>query len=238
MKPVTWVILGATSIIAEEFARIAAQHNHALWLVGRNKAQLEIISADLTLRYHIECTCTIFDFSQDIEALIQLLQKKEDLALFIAYSDMTDNQSLTFPAIKKVVSINIISMMQLIYSYLQKEQSEHRIVFLSSVAACRGRAKNSFYGATKAAIEVYLQGLQQTTDNNRHITIARLGFIDTAQTFGKPGIFYASSPKKCAKACWQATYTDKSLIYHPSFWRYIMFVIMRLPFFIYRRLKF
>ncbi|MGQ3888887.1 SDR family NAD(P)-dependent oxidoreductase [Legionella sp. CNM-1927-20] len=239
MKPITWVILGATSIIAEEFARLAGQHNHPLLLIGRDKEQLAIIAADLQLRYHVPCSFIVFDFTSNIEELIKILQEtKEELAFFIAYSDMTDNQSLNFSAIKTLVTTNVTSIVQLIFGYLQKEQSEHRLVFLSSVAACRGRAKNSLYGASKAAIEVFLQGLQQTKNKNRHITIARLGFIDTAQTFGMPGIFYASSPKKCAKVCWKASYSNKHLIYHPRFWRYIMAVITRIPFFIYKKLRF
>ncbi|WP_131781276.1 SDR family NAD(P)-dependent oxidoreductase [Legionella gresilensis] len=239
MRPITWVILGATSIIAEEFARLAGQHNHSLVLIGRDKEQLAIITADIQLRYHVSCSFIVFDFTSNTEELIKILQEsKEELALFIAYSDMADNQSLTFSAIKTLVTTNITSIAQLIYGYLQKEQVEHRVIFLSSVAACRGRAKNSLYGASKAAIEVFLQGLQQTPNKNRHITIARLGFIDTAQTFGMPGIFYASPPKKCAQACWNASYANKSFIYHPHFWRYIMAIITRLPFFIYRKLKF
>ncbi|STX52028.1 oxidoreductase [Legionella busanensis] len=239
MKPITWVILGATSIIAEEFARLAGQHNHSLLLIGRDKQQLAIITADIQLRYHVSCSSITFDFTSSTDELIKILQKtKEELALFIAYSDMTDNQSLTSLGIKTLVATNITSTVQLIYAYLQKEQSEHRVIFLSSVAACRGRAKNSLYGASKAAIEVFLQGLQQTPNKNRHITIVRLGFIDTAQTFGMPGIFYASPPKKCALACWNASYANKPLIYHPHFWRYIMAIITRVPYFIYRKLKF
>lgn len=236
---VTWVIFGATSIIAQEFAQRAGQHNHPLVLIGRDSMELEIIAADLQLRHQVSCHVILFDFSNDVSSLIHCLQEKEEeLALFIAYSDFTDNQSLTHEKIKTSVSINVISIIQLIHAYLEKLQSQHRLIFLSSVAACRGRAKNSLYGAGKAAIEVYLQGLQQTCNKNRQITIARLGFIDTIQTFGLPGIFYASPPKKCAKACWKATYAGKPFIYHPHFWYYIMAIITHLPFFIYRRLKF
>ncbi|STX29493.1 oxidoreductase [Legionella beliardensis] len=239
MKPTTWVILGATSIIAEEFAHLAGQHGHPLLLIGRDKAELEIIAADLQLRHQVDCEIIIFDFTNDMNSLIKCLQEKEEeLALFIAYSDFTDNQALTFASIKTLITINISSIVQLVHGYLQKFQSQHRLIFLSSVAACRGRSKNSLYGASKAAVEVYLQGLQQTPEKNRQITIARLGFIDTAQTFGLPGIFYASPPKKCAEACWKATYAGKPLIYHPHFWRAIMAIITRLPFFIYRKLKF
>jgi hypothetical protein len=85
-------------------------------------------------------------------------------------------------------------------------------------------------------VEVYLQGLQQAAGSSQHITIARLGFIDTHVTYGEPGIFYASPPKACANACWQALKTKKRTIYHPSFWQWIMSVITHLPFFVYKRM--
>ena len=98
------------------------------------------------------------------------------------------------------------------------KQKQHTILYLSSVAACRGRAKNSLYGASKTAIEIYLQGLQQAATKQQHITIARLGFIDTKQTYGVPGIFYAAPPKECAEACWKAIKRKKRLFYFPKFW--------------------
>ena len=239
MKTITWVILGASSVIAEEFAHLAAQRGHALLLVGRNASQLEIIAADMRLRYRIECSVVFCDFSQDISEFINTLQKnKEELALFIATSYIVENNQLATPhAIETLITVNILSITELISAFMKREQPSHRLIFLSSVAACRGRSKNSLYGASKAAIEVYLQGLQQSATPSQHITIARLGFIDTVQTFGLPGIFYASPPKACAKACWKAVYGNKRLIYHPFFWRYIMAIITRLPFFLYKRLK-
>ena len=234
----TWVILGASSIIAEEFAHLAAIEGHALILVGRDAPQLEIIANDISLRYRVACGIIHCDFSNDIEGLVQQLQNiPDELALFIAASVIIENDQLSALAIKTLINVNILSITQIIHGFMQKTQSSHRLLFFSSVAASRGRAKNSLYGASKAAIEVYLQGLQQSASASQHITIARLGFIDTAQTFGLPGIFYASPPKACAKACWKAVKKNKPLIYHPFFWRYIMAIIASLPFMLYKHLK-
>jgi|GEM_PF-1683463 len=237
MSAPTWIISGATSVIAQEFARLAAQAGHALILIGRDSEQLAIIMADIRLRYRVDCEVINIDFSQDISPLMTLLHnKKETVNLFLAHSLMVGNDKLNNQTINELIKINIISTTQLIHAYLNREQNAHRLVFLSSVAACKGRTKNSLYGASKAAVEVYLQGLQQAASNNQHITIARLGFIDTKSTYGEPGIFYAASPKTCARACWKASIANKRLIYYPFFWRYIMGIITRLPFFIYKKM--
>lgn len=236
MKRRTWVILGATSIISEEFASLAACSGHPLLLVGRNLSQLTVIAADITLRYHVHCEVITADFAQNINPLIKILEHYKNIDLFIAHSVMINNDELSSDNITELLTANITNTTQLIHAYWHKKQTEHRLLFISSVAACRGRAKNSLYGASKAAIETYLQGLQQAATNSQHITIAKLGFIDTHVTYGEPGIFYASPPKACAMACWQALKTKKRTLYHPFFWRHIMGIITYLPFFIYKKM--
>jgi short-subunit dehydrogenase len=234
----TWVVVGATSIIAEQFAHLAAKKGYALRLVGRNIHQLKLIAADLALRHHISCCVVPMDATQITLPLEAIFAHDDtELDVLITHSDFTENATLSHDAITHLVHTNIHSTLQLIQAYWSIPQKEHHLIYLSSVASTRGRAKNSMYGASKAAIEVYLEGLQQAATDSQHITIARLGFIDTRQTYGMPGIFYKAPPKACAKACWHANQYKKRLLYYPYFWRMIMGVIGLLPFFIYRRMK-
>lgn len=235
-KKRTWVIFGATSIIAEEFAHCAANEGNALLLIGRDKQQLDIIAADITLRHHVHCDVLAVDLAKDIHSLIKIIEHQKNIDLFFAHSVMLNNNQLNSTNISELLNANITNTIQLIHAYWHKKQTQHQLIFISSVAASRGRAKNSLYGASKAAIEVYLQGLQQVATNHQQITIARLGYIDTHVTYGEPGIFYASSPEACANACWHAINKKKRNIYHPSFWGVIMGIITYLPFFIYRRM--
>ncbi|MDR3502696.1 MAG: SDR family NAD(P)-dependent oxidoreductase [Legionella sp.] len=234
----TWVILGATSIIAEKFAHIAAQTGHRLRLIGRQSEQLHLIAQDIQLRYQVPCEFFVVDMTADPEVLLAVLNKSEqELDLFIAHSDFTENDQLNPQSIHQLIQVNIQATALLINAYLNTTQTQHHLLYLSSVAACRGRAKNSLYGATKACIEVYLQGLQQAASPSQQITIARLGFIDTRQTYGRPGIFYAGPPKTCAQVCWNALHKKKRLIYYPFFWRGIMTIMSRVPFFVYKKMS-
>lgn len=233
----TWVMLGATSIIAEKFAHIAAQSGHQLLLVGRQQTQLNVIANDIKLRYQVRCDVFVIDLIEHVNDLLAVLKtENRELDLFIAYSDFTDNDHLHVEAISNLIKVNILTTTLVIHTYLNRQQKEYNLLYLSSVAACRGRAKNSLYGASKASIEIYLQGLQQAASNNQHITIARLGFIDTKQTYGLPGIFYAAPPDSCAKACWKALIHRKRMFYYPYFWQIIMAIITRLPFFLYKKM--
>ncbi|MBA2649975.1 MAG: SDR family NAD(P)-dependent oxidoreductase [Legionella sp.] len=232
MSPRMWVILGATSIIAEKFAHLVASKGHAVRLVGRDTDQLNIIATDIQLRFHVACEVRIFD-ANDLNILLH--SDNPELDLFIAHSDMTENCLLNEDRITNLIKVNILTTIQLIHHYLKIEQKRHNVIYLSSVAARRGRAKNSLYGASKAAVEIYLQGLQQLATPSQHITIARLGYIDTQQTYGLPGIFYAASPLNCAQACWKAIIRGKRCFYYPFFWQAIMYIVSKLPFFLYKK---
>ena len=261
----TWVIIGATSAIAEQFAHLAAQHQCALRLIGRDLEQLKIIKQDIVLRYHVPCDYIPIDFSMLLGQFAMAKTKQEgvstvtafqrrandamtpldsvfnqlpgEIDLFLAQSAFTTNEELNTLSITDLITINVLSTSILIDAYLKRPQKQHHLLYLSSVAAGRGRAKNSLYGGSKAAIEVYLEGLQQQSPSTCHITIARLGFIDTKQTYGQPGIFYAAPPKQCAETCWTALEKHKPSFYYPLFWHFIIMVIKNVPFFIYKKLK-
>lgn len=234
----TWIIFGATSIIAEQFAHLVAKKGHPVRLVGRDAPQLEIIAKDIQLRYKSECSIVSMNMAEPADKLLTVLEDVGgEFDLFIAHSDFTENNELNPTTITQLINVNILSTTLLIDHYLKIKQEQHNLLYLSSVAACRGRSKNSLYGATKAAVEVYLQGLQQASTSKQHITIARLGFIDTKQTYGAPGVFYAASPIACAKACLKSIERKKRRIYYPVFWRIIMEVIIYLPFFVFKKMK-
>jgi short-subunit dehydrogenase len=237
-QAMTWVVVGATSAIAQAFAHTAAEAGHPLLLIARDKDELEIIAEDLALRHHVPCDYYVLDLAEDISVFLTSLKHKSvDMALFIAASSQFTNDELTDGHIQTCIQVNVLNLSRLIWAYMQKPQKTHRLLYLSSVAGERGRAKNSLYGGSKAAIDVFLQGLQQSAKPEQVITIARLGFIDTVHTYGQPGIFYASTPVSTAKACWKASSKGKRIMYHPSFWRFLMTIIRNLPFFIFRRVK-
>lgn len=233
-----WVIIGATSAIAQAFARQVAADGFNLLLIARDSDELQTIAADCQIRYSVHCDSVCIDLEKDTRHLVNILsQHNDELYLFLAASSILENNALTSQNIDTMLQVNVLSLTQIIHVYWQKQQINHRIIFLSSVAACRGRYKNSLYGGSKALIEIFLQGLQQQSGKTQHITIARLGFIDTVQTYGKEGIFYAASPVECARVCYQANSRSKRQFYYPFFWRYIMWIIRHLPFAVYQRLK-
>jgi NAD(P)-dependent dehydrogenase (short-subunit alcohol dehydrogenase family) len=112
------------------------------------------------------------------------------------------------------------------------------IIGISSVAGDRGRQSNYVYGAAKGALSLYLQGLRNRLFSSgvRVITI-KPGFVDTAMTYGLPGLFLVASPQDIGERIASTPNKKPDVVYLPWFWRYIMLIIQHVPEPIFKRLK-
>jgi len=61
--------------------------------------------------------------------------------------------------------------------------------------------------------------------------------VDTAMTFGMPGLFLVASPQAIGKRIAGALDKSPDVLYLPWFWRYIMLIIKHIPESIFKRLK-
>lgn len=120
-----------------------------------------------------------------------------------------------------------------------ERQAGGRVVVIGSVAGDRGRRKNYLYGSAKAGLATYAEGLRaRLFRSGATVTVVKPGFIDTAMTWGLPGLFLVSSPQSCAKAILKAAQKGRPVLYHPGFWRFVMLVIRHIPASVMKRLNF
>jgi short-subunit dehydrogenase len=63
------------------------------------------------------------------------------------------------------------------------------------------------------------------------------GFVDTAMTYGMPGLFLVAPPAYVGEQIVRALEKGRDVAYIPWFWRYIMLVLKLLPESIFKRLK-
>ncbi|MFM2354366.1 MAG: hypothetical protein RLZZ528_102, partial [Pseudomonadota bacterium] len=109
---------------------------------------------------------------------------------------------------------------------------------VASVAGDRGRIGNYVYGSAKAGFATYLSGLRnRLTRAGGHVVTVKPGFVDTAMTWGLPGMFLVATPDKVADDILTAVRKKRNVIYTPFFWRYIMLIIIHVPEFIFKKMK-
>jgi decaprenylphospho-beta-D-erythro-pentofuranosid-2-ulose 2-reductase len=109
----------------------------------------------------------------------------------------------------------------------------------SSVAGDRGRAAVVLYGAAKAGLTRYLEGLDHRYRSKGLRTICvKPGFVKTSMTEGLPTPPFAGTPEQVASDVLSAIDRGKPVVYTPKPWAAVMLVIKWLPRFIMRRVRF
>jgi short-subunit dehydrogenase len=241
----TVLILGATSAIARATAAAFAARGDALYLASRDEDELQRIAADMRLRYGVEVQHGLFDAEATdthedfFQSVVTTMPSLSGVVLAFGYlGDQLAARDFGMGA--KVITINFTgaaSILSYCANYFEQLQRGF-IVGIASVAGDRGRQSNYVYGAAKGALSLYLQGLRNRlyTSGVRVITI-KPGFVDTAMTYGLPGLFLVASPQFIGERIVGSLCKSTDVVYLPWFWRYIMLIIRHIPEPIFKRLK-
>jgi decaprenylphospho-beta-D-erythro-pentofuranosid-2-ulose 2-reductase len=234
------LILGATSSIARACAENFASKHYQLFLAGRDSVELERLAQDLHIRFKIHVNYAFFDitaFNTHLDFFENVLTKMGDIYGVLMAIGSLDKKCST----RKIIAVNFsgpASILDLCANYLAI-QKKGFIIGLSSVAGDRGRQTNYLYGASKAALTTYLQGLRvHLTPQGVHVLTVKLGLIDTKMTFGgNYPHFLAADPKKTGIKIIKALDKGKESVYIPKIWRIIMLIIRLIPEKIFKHLK-
>ena len=240
------LIIGATSAIAENAARIWAKAGCSLFLVGRSQERLNIIAKDLIVRgaAAVETFCIdLMQFDQQ-EAILNKAYTflgEIDVAL-IAHGTLSNqlacesSPQLTLQEIG-VNALSVISLLTHLANRFEKRKSG-MIAVISSVAGDRGRQSNYVYGCAKAMVSEFTSGLRQRlAKSNVHVLTIKPGFVDTPMTkdFSKGPLW--AKPQTVANQIVQACNSNGGVLYTPSFWWAIMTIIKLIPEAIFIKLK-
>jgi decaprenylphospho-beta-D-erythro-pentofuranosid-2-ulose 2-reductase len=240
----TIVVFGATSAIAKEYCRLKSGSSDQLILVARNTEALEDLRKDLIARQVkvVQTICYDFKNTNDMRTLVNaIFTNGVDIAL-LAFGTLPDQEKCQSDAEylqehHNLNSTSTISLLSLI-SEKMKSQKSGTIAVITSVAGDRGKASNYYYGAAKASVSTFLQGLRQDLFKyDVHVLDIKPGFVNTPMTvnFDKGMLWF--EPQTIARGIDGAIQKHKDVVYLPWFWKYIMCVIKWIPEFIFKKIK-
>jgi decaprenylphospho-beta-D-erythro-pentofuranosid-2-ulose 2-reductase len=113
------------------------------------------------------------------------------------------------------------------------------LVVFSSVAGERGRKPVVIYGAAKAGLSRYLEGLDHKFRAAGLRTVCvKPGFVKTSMTDGLRPPPFAGDPDDVARTVLSAIDRGQPVVYAPPIWRWVMLVIRLLPRFVMRKISF
>jgi decaprenylphospho-beta-D-erythro-pentofuranosid-2-ulose 2-reductase len=238
------LIVGATSTIAAEVARLYAGRGASLMLTGRNPTRLSAVGDDLRVRGATLVETQVLDLlDRDAHAIVvkRAFAGPLDVAL-VAPGELPDQHRCeTDPReAARTLELNLVATVALLTLLARafEAQGSGTIAVISSVAGDRGRRSNYVYGAAKAGVSVFLQGLRQRLHaTGVRVVTLKPGFIDTPMTAHLPRMPLASSPRRAGRAIYRAIEGRRDVAYIPWFWRPIMALIKALPEPIFKRLQ-
>jgi decaprenylphospho-beta-D-erythro-pentofuranosid-2-ulose 2-reductase len=242
-EPRLWLVLGASSAIARAFVRLVAASGGELILAGRDLADMERSAADARVHGAARVEVRRFDAAEGAShaAFVAALPDRP-LNVLLAFGLMHPQAAIDRdPSLaEQVIAVNYQGAVSILARLEPRlaAAGQGAVVVVSSVAGDRGRPSNFVYGSAKAGLNVYLQGLRaRLSHSGVAVTTIKAGFMDTAMTYGLPGMFLVASPEAAARACLKAAARKRNLLYFPVFWWLIMGIIKAIPEALFKRLK-
>ena len=218
--------------------RQLAGPNTRFMLVARNRDRLTAVAQDLHTRGALEVNTWVMDLD-DTAAHVEMLTsaaerlQRIDLAL-IAHGVLGDQQAAEadFEAAAAVLHTNFISAVSLLTwlgNYFQAQRGG-TLAVISSVAGDRGRKSNYVYGASKAALNVFLEGLRNRIDRDGvQVLTIKPGFVATPMTAHVARNALFASPQQVARGICKAIEQRRDVAYVPWFWALIMLLVRTIP---------
>ncbi len=230
-------------------ARKMAQRGDRLCLLGRNADDLRKSALDLDVRgpSGIATGFAICDLEQPSSFSSALDEAARQLGgfdtvvvtagLFATQDRLEQDLELT----RRLLVVDFA------HTVLFCEQVRARLIasgggtlcVFSSVAGERGRKPVVLYGAAKAGLTRYLEGLDHKfSSQGLRVVCVKPGFVRTSMTEGLPEPPFAGNPDRVAAEVLAAMDRGSPVVYVPKMWALVMLVVRWLPRFVMRRVGF
>jgi short-subunit dehydrogenase len=240
------LIVGATSAIAHETAKMFAADGAWLFLVARHPEKLAAVADDLRVRGAGKIETFLSDanyLNRHALMLTAALEAFGDLDTVLIAHGTLPNQRRCEQRIEETMqelttnALSVIALLTLIAEHFE-QQKRGCIAVITSVAGDRGRQSNYVYGAAKGAVSIFLQGLRNRLYQAGVAVVAiKPGFVDTPMTAAIPKNFLFAKPRTVGKSIYKAMLQRKNIVYVPWFWRWMMLIIKCIPEGVFKRMR-
>ena len=242
------VLFGASKGMGRALARLMAARGDRLFLIGRTPEDLERSARDLEIRGAPTPVMTAFcdllkpeSFAPALDQAERELQGFDTVVvtagMFAAQEEMETDPELA----ARVLAADFTG------TVLFCEEARRRLLptgggtlcVFSSVAGERGRKPVILYGAAKAGLSKYLEGLDHKFRARGLRTVCvKPGFVKTGMTAGLKPPPMAGEPEAVARRVLRAIDRGRPEVYAPAAWRGVMCIIRNLPRVVRRKIEF
>jgi short-subunit dehydrogenase len=227
------IIIGASSGMGRELAKVLVRHDYVVGITGRRTELLTELQAELQSKCLIR-TMDVADTSTAIETFNSLIVEMGGVDLVVISAGTGHGTAdLQWPNEKDTIDTNVLGFTAIAdtaFNYFIKQGHGH-LVGISSIAAIRGSRYAPSYNASKAFVCNYLEGLRHMAIKSKlpiYVTDIQPGFVDTRMAQGDK-IFWRASTNKAARQIYRAIQRKKPHAYVTRRWRLIAWVLKIMP---------
>ncbi|WP_299528159.1 SDR family NAD(P)-dependent oxidoreductase [uncultured Lutibacter sp.] len=226
------LIIGATSGIGKELAKLLVADNYNVVITGRREKLLKEIKETNPEKYIIKVQdVTNLDSCETL--FLELKKELKTIDLVVYSSGVGDpNYKLEWEKELPTLQTNITAATKiygLAYNFFRRQGYGH-LVGISSIASIRGNRHVPAYFASKAFQANYLESLWMKGKRSKSkiiVTDIQPGFVDTSMAIGKT--FWMSSTEKATKQIYTAIKNKKKKVYVTKRWWLIALLLKIVP---------
>jgi|GEM_PF-270958 len=255
------VLVGATDGIGLALARSYLRAGWRVGLVGRSPERVatalseipvpapgtpvadvpaaDVPAADDTGSFGGEITTAVLDLTDRaaiVPALEDLLVRMGQMDLLIYTAGVMSHGPDDLP---EMITVNVTSAMDVLEwaaAYFQDAGRGH-VAAIGSVAGDRGRKGHAQYGAGKAALHTYLEGLRHRLHvHGVRVSTIKPGWVRTKMLGGVPAFPPTIQPDDAAERIRRALGRGSEEVYVPGWWRWIMLSLRLMPRALFKRI--
>ena len=242
-EPQTIVLLGGTSDLGRAIVgALVSPSTRTVVLAGRHPGEMS--PGDLA-RPGLDVETVAFDATDTAshDGFVRgLAATYGDLdVVIVAFGQLAPQEELDDDPVRaaELVTVNFTGAVSssLAVANQFRRQGHGRLIVLSSVAGERVRKANFVYGASKAGLDGFAQGLGDAlVGSGASVLVVRPGFVPTRMTAGMKAAPLATTPAAVAAATVDALRKGRRTVWIPATLRPVFSVLRHLPGPVWRRL--
>ncbi|MBP8083506.1 MAG: SDR family NAD(P)-dependent oxidoreductase [Spirochaetes bacterium] len=234
------VIIGASSGIGFELAKILSSNDYVLALASRKVDKMKELQGLLPNESVVQYL-DLLDHNSIEKNLESIVKKLKDIDLVVLSSGVGYlNEELKWNIEEETIDVNIIGTTKTInyfVNYFTAKGSGH-IAAISSIASMKGSWIAPAYNASKAFLSNYLEGVRCRFIKMNlpvYVTDIKPGLVNTDMAKGE-GLFWVMPVEKTSKQIFKAIRLKKKTAFVTKRWKLIAYILKIMPDWIYYKM--
>ena len=242
------IIVGASSGVGAALARALGAQGAAVGLVARRQDRLDALKSEVDAlggRGVVVChDVTQYDAAPALfDGLVETLGGLDLIVYAAGVMLGVDEHEYAFHKERQMVEVNLLGAMSWLNPALAHMEAARSgvVVGVSSIAGERGRRGNPGYGASKAALTTWLEGMRNKSHRyGVRVVTVKPGFVDTdmfrsAGIEGTPPGLAPISAERCAAEVLRLAAKGSCSAFVPKRWGLVAAIISAIPSWLFRK---